>query len=163
MSQHEARISWDLSGEDFTKGRYTREHRWTFDGGATVLASASPSIVREPFSNAAGVDPEEAFVASISSCHMLTFLHLASKKGLTALRYEDRAVGTMTKNERGVPWMSAVVLEPRIEWQGAKPTAELLAELHHHAHEGCFIACSVMTAISVKTGVEPASAAAAAR
>ena len=154
MSLHEARISWDLSGDDFTKGSYTRQHRWTFDGGATVLASSSPSVVREPFSNPAGVDPEEALVAAIASCHMLTFLHLASKKGLTVLRYEDRAVGTMTKNERGVPWVSAVVLEPRIEWQGVKPTAELLAELHHRAHEGCFISNSVKTDISVKSGGE---------
>jgi len=163
MSQHEARISWDLSGEDFPKGRYSREHRWSFDGGATVLASSSPSVVREPFSNPAGVDPEEAYVASIASCHMLTFLHLASKRGFTALRYEDRAVGTMTKNERGVPWVSAVVLDPRIEWQGTPPTAEVLAELHHHAHEGCFIACSVKTDISVKSGAERASPAAGAR
>lgn len=149
MSEHVADIRWRMSGEDFKKGRYTREHTWSFDGGVTVVASSSPSVVPEPFSNAAGVDPEEAYVASISSCHMLTFLWVASKRGFEVKSYEDHAVGKMTKNERRIPWVSHVVLDPRIEWVGAPPTAEELAELHHQAHEQCFIASSVKTEITV--------------
>jgi organic hydroperoxide reductase OsmC/OhrA len=150
MSEHVADVRWKLSGEDFKGGKYTREHTWSFDGGATVLASSSPAIVKVPWSNAAGVDPEEAFVASISSCHLLTFLWLASKRGLKVLSYEDHAVGTMSKNERRVPWVSHVVLEPRIEFAGTPPNAEELAALHREAHEQCFIASSVKTEITVK-------------
>jgi organic hydroperoxide reductase OsmC/OhrA len=150
MSEHEAVIRWRFSGADFKQGKYSREHTWTFDGGATVLASSSPSIVKAPFSNAAGVDPEEALVASISSCHMLTFVHLASKRGFEVVSYDDRAVGTMTKNERRVPWVSHVVLDPRIEFAGTPPNAAELAALHHDAHDQCFIASSVKTDITVK-------------
>jgi organic hydroperoxide reductase OsmC/OhrA len=150
MSEHVAEIRWQMSGEDFKNGRYTREHTWSFDGGATVVASSSPTIVPAPFSNAAGVDPEEAFVASISSCHLLTFLWLASKRGFEVKSYEDHAVGTMTKNERRVPWVSRVVLDPRIEFSGTPPTAEELTALHHEAHEQCFIAASVKTEITLK-------------
>src|SRR6266446_8417137 len=98
MSEHKATIRWSRTGPDFLHGKYSREHSWTFDGGATVPASPSPSVVPAPWSNAANVDPEEAFVASISSCHMLTFLHLARLDGVTVARYEDEATGTMTKN-----------------------------------------------------------------
>ena len=105
-----------------------------------------------PYSNPANVDPEEAFVAAISSCHLLTFLYLASRKGIEVKRYEDSAVGTMTKNERGVPWVSKVVLRPRIEYgAGGPPSPEALAELHHAAHEQCFIANSVKTEIVVES------------
>jgi organic hydroperoxide reductase OsmC/OhrA len=150
MSEHVATIRWQMSGEDFKHGRYTREHTWSFDGGLTVVASSSPSVVPAPFSNAAGVDPEEAFVASISSCHMLTFLWLSSKRGFEVRSYDDHAVGTMTKNERRVPWVSKVVLDPRVEFAGTPPTAEELAQLHHEAHEQCFIASSVKTEITLK-------------
>jgi organic hydroperoxide reductase OsmC/OhrA len=150
MSEHIADVRWQMSGEDFKKGHYTREHTWSFDGGATVVASASPTIVPAPFSNAAGVDPEEAFVASISSCHMLTFLWLASKRGFEVKTYADRAVGAMTKNARRVPWVSRVVLDPRIEFVGTPPTAAELAALHHDSHEQCFIAASVKTEITLK-------------
>src|SRR6476620_11308185 len=102
MSEHKATISWKRSGPDFLKGAYSREHTWSFDGGATVPASPSPSAVRPPFSNPANVDPEEAFVASIASCHMLTFLYVASKKGFEIESYEDEAVGQLTKNDRGI-------------------------------------------------------------
>lgn len=154
MSEHLVDLRWRMSGEDFKKGRYTREHSWSFDGGVTLLASSSPTAVPLPFSNPAGVDPEEAFVAAISSCHLLTFLWLASKRGFDVTSYEDHAVGTMTKNERRVPWVSHVVLDPRIEFAGTPPTAEELATLHHDAHEQCFIASSVKTEITVK-GVDP--------
>ena len=151
MSTHVAEVGWELSGEDFRAGRYSRVHTWKFDGGLQLPASPSPQIVREPYSSPAAVDPEEAFVAAIASCHLLTFLHLASRRGVVVTRYVDQAVGSMTKNERGVPWVSQVALRPRIEYgEGTKPTAELEAELHHAAHEQCFIANSVKTAIIVE-------------
>ena len=98
MSEHKAIIRWKCTSPDFIKGRYSREHVWTFDGGVTVSASAAPAVVPAPYSNPAHVDPEEAFVASISSCHMLTFLHLASKQGFQVDNYDDEAVGVVTKN-----------------------------------------------------------------
>jgi organic hydroperoxide reductase OsmC/OhrA len=151
MSEHKATIRWNRAGPDFGKGKYSREHTWSFDGGAVVSASPSPSAVPAPWSNAANVDPEEAFVASISSCHMLTFLWLASREGFQADSYEDEAVGVMTKNERGIPWVSGVTLRPRIAWSGDQlPTAADLEQLHHRAHEECFIANSIKTAVSVE-------------
>lgn len=150
MSEHKATITWNCTGPDFLKGKFSREHTWTFDGGATVPASASPSVVPAPFSSAAAVDPEEAFVASIASCHMLTFVWLASRAGFQVDSYRDEAVGTLSKNERGVPWVSTVTLRPEIAWSGEKqPTPADLERLHHHAHEQCFIANSVKTEIVV--------------
>ncbi|EEF58182.1 OsmC family protein [Pedosphaera parvula] len=150
MSEHKAIICWKRTSPDFLKGRYSREHTWTFDGGTTIPASPSPSVVPVPYSNPAHVDPEEAFVASISSCHMLTFLYYAGKQGLVVDSYEDEAVGVMTKNEKGIPWVSAVTLHPKISYSGEKlpaPTDEAL--LHHLAHEHCFIANSVKSTITV--------------
>src|SRR5262245_3848694 len=120
MSEHRATVRWSFSGGEFLKGRYSREHTWSFDGGMTIAASPSPSAVPKPFCNEANVDPEEAFVAAIASCHLLTYLFLASKAGFQITSYEDEAVGTMTKNERGVPWVSSVVLRPRIAYAGDK-------------------------------------------
>ena len=152
MSEHKAMIRWMQSQGDFLKGTYSREHTWTFDGGITVQASSSPAAVRVPFSNPANVDPEEAFVASLSSCHMLTYLYVASRKGFEVSSYEDEAVGVMTKNERGVPWVSTVNLHPRITYTGSKsPTSEEVNQMHHAAHEGCFIANSVKTEVQVKS------------
>ena len=154
MSQHIATIKWTFGDGDFAKGRYSREHSWTFDGGLVVQASSSPTVVPIPMSNPSYVDPEEAFVASLSSCHMLTFLFVASRKGFTITEYVDEAVGTMTKNEAGTPWISAVVLRPRIAWAGDKrPTPDEEHALHEAAHKGCFIAQSVKTDVRV----EPAS------
>ena len=150
MSEHKATIKWTQSQGDFLKGTYSREHAWTFDGGVTVPASSSPAAVRVPFSNPANVDPEEAFVASLSSCHMLTYLYVASRKGFEVSSYEDDAVGVLTKNERGIPWVSTVTLNPRITYSGGKtPTLEEQSEMHHAAHEGCFIANSVKTEVNV--------------
>jgi organic hydroperoxide reductase OsmC/OhrA len=150
MSEHKAAISWTHSRGDFLKGTYSREHTWTFDGGLAIPASPSPSAVPIPYSNAANVDPEEAFVAAISSCHMLTFLHMASRSGFEVSAYEDQAVGVMTKNERGRAWVSSVVLRPRIAYRGERiPSPEEEGRLHHHAHEQCFIANSVKTEITV--------------
>lgn len=150
MATHSATIAWNRPSPDFLKGRYSREHTWTFDGGLTVPASPSPSVVPAPFSNPAHVDPEEAFVASIASCHMLTFLHLASRQGFQVDSYRDQAVGEMAKNEHGVPWVSAVTLRPQIAYGGTKvPTPAEEESLHHRAHEQCFIANSVKTEIRV--------------
>ena len=151
MSEHKAIVRWKNNSPDFLKGRYSREHTWTFDGGATVQASASPSVVPTPYSNPAAVDPEEAFVASLSSCHMLTFIYLAQKQGFQVESYEDEAVGMMTKNEKGVPWVSSVTLHPKIVYGGQKkPTPADEARLHHLAHEQCFIAQSVKTDVTVE-------------
>ena len=152
MSEHRATIEWTaaVSPEDFRKGRYSRAHRWTFDGGVTVEGSSSPSVVPLPWSNAANVDPEEAYVASISSCHMLTFLFVAAKAGFTVTAYRDEAVGTMTRTAQGVVWISRVTLAPVIQYGERQPTADELAHLHHAAHDGCFIANSVKTTVTVE-------------
>ncbi len=151
MSEYKAVIKWTRTSPDFLKGRYSREHTWTFDGGVTVPASASPAVVPAPWSNPSCVDPEEAFVASLSSCHMLTFLFLAQKQGFQIDAYEDEAVGTVSKNEKGAMWVSAVTLNPKITFSGDKqPAPADLERLHHLSHENCFIANSVKTAVTVK-------------
>lgn len=150
MSEHKATIRWQNTSPDFLKGKYSREHTWTFDGGFTMPASPSPSVVPVPYSNPAHVDPEEAFVASISSCHMLTFVYLAGRQGFQVESYDDAAVGVMTKNEKGVPWMSRVTLNPKIVYSGEKkPTPADEEHLHHLAHEQCYIANSVKTEVVV--------------
>ena len=152
MSEHKARVHWVLTGSDFTNGKYSREHTWEFDGGLTVSASPSPSAVPIPYSNPANVDPEEAFVAAISSCHMLTFLYLASRAGYRVDSYDDDAVGVMTKNTKGVPWVSKVSLTPRITYGGGnRPTVADIQRLHSDAHDQCFIANSVKTEITVES------------
>jgi organic hydroperoxide reductase OsmC/OhrA len=150
MAQHKATVSWKSDNEHFLAGKFTRQHSWTFDGGAVVAASASPSVVPAPYSSIEGVDPEEAFVASVSSCHMLTFLHEARKAGFRIDAYHDEAVGEMTKNERGVPWISKVTLHPLIAYGGDKrPTPADEEQLHHKAHDFCFIAQSIKTEVVV--------------
>jgi len=150
MSEHKALVSWTCTGPDFLKGEYSREHTWQFDGGVTVPASASPTVVAVPYSNPAHVDPEEAFVAAVSSCHMLTYLYLASRQGFQIDSYRDEAVGVMTKNERRVPWVSSITLNPHIAYSGEKvPTSAEEKHLHHLAHEQCFIANSIKTEVMV--------------
>ncbi len=151
MSHHTAQIDWTLADGDFLGRRYSREHTWTFDGGVTVPASSSPSVVPVPYSNPANVDPEEAYVASIASCHMLWFLGLAAERGFAVARYTDRAIGVLTRDSNGKSWISAVTLTPVIEYSGNKqPSVEEQDALHHAAHEECFIANSVRTEITVK-------------
>ena len=149
MADHRAIIRWRNQGGDFRRGSYSRAHTWTFDGGLTVPASPSPSVVRVPYSEPANVDPEEAFVAAIASCHMMTFLYLAAKAGFVVAEYEDEAVGRMTKNERGVAWVSSTMLSPRITYTGAAPTPDEEDALHERSHEACFISQSVKTDIQV--------------
>lgn len=151
MSQHTARIAWKNNGTEFMQGKFSRAHTWTFDGGLTVPASASPAVVRPPLSDPAAIDPEEAFVASLSSCHMLTFLHLTRRAGFQVESYDDDAVGELTKNAAGAFFISKVTLNPRIVYAAEKrPSSDELARLHHDAHEQCFIAQSVKTEVTVQ-------------
>ncbi len=155
MSEHRAMIEWtgDAQPAEFVKLRYTREHRWSFDGGVSIAASASPSVVPASWTNPSGVDPEEAFVAAVASCHMLTFLYVAAKAGFAVASYRDDAVGVMTKTPAGVAWVSRVTLRPVIVYAGERqPSAADVAQLHHAAHEQCFIANSVKTEITVERG-----------
>jgi len=148
---YRASVKWRREGASFTDQRFSRGHEWTFDGGITVPASSSPLSVRLPWSVAEAVDPEEALVAALASCHMLTFLYLAAKQGFVIDAYSDDAVGTMTKNERGRLWVSKVTLSPAITFSGDKrPTAQQLDELHHLAHEECYIANSVKSEVVVQ-------------
>ena len=153
MAGHEytATISWRREGdEDFARGRYSRGHFWRFDGGVEVPASASPSVVPAPWSREDAVDPEEAFIAALSSCHMLTFLDLARRAGIFVDSYEDAAVGTMERIAPGGMAITRVVLRPRIAWTGDPPDQATLDDLHHKAHEACFIANSVKTEIAIE-------------
>ena len=145
MSEYTATIYWQRLGALFTDQKYSRAHEWRFDGGLTVPASSSPHVVRVPLSDPSAVDPEEAFIASLSSCHMLFFLSLAAKQGLVVDSYEDAAVGVMAKNEAGRMAMTVATLRPRAIFSGRQPTSQELQDLHHRSHEECFIASSVKT------------------
>lgn len=150
MASHVVVARWQLrEGDDFGAGKYSRRHVWEFDSGQVVDASPSPSVVPVPYSDPSCIDPEEAYVAAISSCHLLTFLYVAHRRGLIVQSYEDRAVGILEKNERRVPWVSRVTLHPQIRFRDASPDAATVEQLHHEAHEQCFIANSVKTEISV--------------
>ncbi len=141
---HTAVIRWSVGSDDFLGKRYSRAHTWTFDGGVQVLASSSPHVVPLPMSDASAVDPEEAFVASLSSCHMLWFLDIASRAGYAIASYEDAAEGRMGRNAAGKLVVDRVTLRPRVRVTGARmPDAAALAALHHEAHEECFLANSV--------------------
>lgn len=146
-----ATIRWNRSGARFTDGKYSRAHTWSFDGGATVPASSSPLVVPVPMSDPAGVDPEEAFVASLAACHFLFFLYFAGRGGFVVESYTDEAAGVMEKNAQGRMWMARVTLRPKIVFGGDKqPTPEQLAEMHHKSHEECYIANSVKTEVVVE-------------
>jgi organic hydroperoxide reductase OsmC/OhrA len=151
MGEYAATVSWRREGAAFADNRYSRAHTWNFDGGLGVPASASPLHVPVPLSDPSGVDPEEAYVAAISSCHMLFFLSLAAKREFVIDSYEDNAVGVMDKGADGAMWMSRVNLRPRILWSGVQPTLAEIAALHHEAHAHCYIANSVKTVITVET------------
>ena len=151
MSTHTATICWTLKpDEDFPKGHYSRAHTLSFDGGVSVTGSSSPAVVPLPWSDAAGVDPEEMFVAALSACHMLTFLDLARRAKFTVAGYSDRAEGQMTRNEHGAAWISTVVLRPDIVFHGPAPDEVTVTALHEAAHHTCFIANSVRTDVRVE-------------
>lgn len=147
-----ATILWQRSNDEkYTDNRYSRAHQWRFDGGVVVAASSSPKVVPLPLSVEANVDPEEAFVAALSSCHMLFFLSYAAQRGFLVDRYEDHAVGTMGKDAQGRTAMLKVALRPRISFAGEKrPNVADIDALHHRSHEDCFLANSVKTDVVVE-------------
>ncbi|WP_151704502.1 OsmC family protein [Nitrincola alkalilacustris] len=149
MSDYFARVVWTRkAGEHFTDNKYSRGHLWMFDGGVTVPASSSPHVVPLPYSVEENVDPEEAFIASLSSCHMLFFLAIAAKRKFQVDEYIDNAVGIMAKGDDGKVAMTRVTLRPRITFSGEhQPEIELLEQMHHESHELCFIANSVKTEV----------------
>jgi organic hydroperoxide reductase OsmC/OhrA len=152
MSTYTATIRWTRDPDtDFARGQYSRTHNWSFDGGISLVASASPHIVPSPWSSADAVDPEEAFVASLASCHMLFFVDLARRAGLIVDRYTDEAEGLLEKRDDGKMWMSKVTLRPRIDWGSEAPDDATLADLHHKAHDLCFIANSVTSEVVVES------------
>ena len=151
MSTYSAKISWLRNGQAFTDNRYSRGHAWSFDGGIEVPASSSPLVVPLPMSVTAAVDPEEAFVAALSSCHMLWFLSIAAKRGHVVESYVDDATGVMAKNDAGQLAMTLVTLRPQVVFSGAKlPDDAALDALHHAAHEQCFIAHSVRSEVRIE-------------
>jgi organic hydroperoxide reductase OsmC/OhrA len=152
MAEHLATVSWERRGEAFVDNRYSRAHEWSFDGGLTVPASASPHVVRPPMSDPHAVDPEEAFVASIASCHMLWFLSLAARRGFRVESYRDEAVGILEKNAEGRLAITTVTLRPHVVFAAdLAPAPDVLDELHHGAHHECYIANSVLTEIRVES------------
>jgi organic hydroperoxide reductase OsmC/OhrA len=151
MSSYTATVRWSRNGaEGFAKGQYSRAHEWTFDGGAVVPASASPHVVPLPWSDEGGVDPEEAFIASLSSCHMLFFLDFARRGGFVVESYVDEAEGVLGKRTDGKMAMTRVTLRPQVNWAGDAPDDASIRDLHHRAHEACFIANSVTTDVRVE-------------
>jgi organic hydroperoxide reductase OsmC/OhrA len=153
MSTYAATIRWTRDpSTDFSRGQYSRAHSWEFDGGVTVPASPSPHVVPQPWSDTSAVDPEEAFVASLASCHMLFFVDLARRAGFVVDSYVDEAEGVLEKRDDGKMWMSQVTMHPRVEFSGDKrPSQADIADLHHRAHDQCFIANSVTTEVTVQS------------
>jgi organic hydroperoxide reductase OsmC/OhrA len=147
MSEYKAKITWHRQiDEEFVQSKYSRGHEWSFDGGTTIPASSSPHIVPLPYSVEANVDPEEAFVAALSSCHMLLFLSIAAKRRFVVDTYIDNAVGIMEQDENRRLSISKVVLRPEIVFSGDKqPSKEQVKKMHHQSHTQCFIANSVKT------------------
>ncbi len=152
MSEYTTIVRWNRGEELFTDNRYSRAHQWEFDGGVTVPASASPQVVPVPLSDPTAVDPEEAFVATLSSCHMLWFLSIAAKRGFVVDSYVDRAIGHMENNEHRRLAITRVFLRPEIRFSGSSlPTLAQIEEMHGEAHHECFIANSVKSAVVVET------------
>ena len=150
MSTYTASIRWDRGEAEFADGHYSRDHQWAFDGGALVPASASADHVPRGTADPAGVDPEEAFIAALSSCHMLFFLDFARLAGLVVQSYADEPVGVLGRSPDGTYAITRVTLHPRVTWVGAAPDTKTLAELYQQAHEVCFIANSVKTEVDVE-------------
>jgi organic hydroperoxide reductase OsmC/OhrA len=156
MSTYTAEVTWTRPHDaPFLDGRYSRAHRWRFDGGADVPASSSPQVVRTPFSDPAGVDPEEALVAALAACHMLFFLDFSKQAGFVVDAYADKAEGVMAKGADGRVRMARATLKPQIRFSGAKrPTPADVEAIHHRAHEACYIANTVTTEIVIEGACE---------
>ncbi len=153
MSDYLATVEWSRGDQPFLDNKYSRAHDWRFDGGAVVRGSSAPSSVPEPMSDPAAVDPEEALVAAVSSCHMLFFLAFAGKAGLVVDRYRDQAIGRMGKDDRGKISITAVTLRPAVAFSGeTRPDAAAVDDLHHLAHEACYIANSIRAEVTVEPG-----------
>jgi organic hydroperoxide reductase OsmC/OhrA len=150
MHKHEATILWARKDQPFVDNKYSRAHLWEFDG-VTIPASSSPAVLPVPLSSTDAIDPEEALVAATSSCHMLFFLAIAAKQGFIVDRYNDQADGVMGKNDVGKTFMSKITLRPKIEFSGIKqPSATEIAEIHHLAHEQCFVGNSLKSEITIE-------------
>lgn len=158
MSHYTATIAWQRGEQPFADRRYSRAHRWRFDGGLDLPGSSSPQVVPLPMSDAAAIDPEEAFVASLSSCHLLWFLDLACRAGWIVDAYHDAASGVLARDGDGKLAMTEVVLRPRVRFAGERqPDQAEHQRLHHAAHEACFIANSVKTLVRCEPQLEPAA------
>jgi len=149
--EYRATVTWERGSQPFTDNKYSRGHLWSFDGGVSVPGSSAPSpMVPVPLSREDAVDPEEALVAAVSSCHMLFFLAFCAIKGFRVDAYVDEALGTMTKNEKGKLYISHVALKPVVTWSGdKKPTIEEIDRMHHRAHEECYIANSLRAEVEI--------------
>jgi len=147
MSTFTAAVRWQRNGALFSDKKYGRSHVWSFDGGAQVAASSSPHNVPVPYSDPAAVDPEEAFVAAVSSCHMLWFLSIACRGGFVVESYDDDAEGLMQKNAAGKQAVTRVTLRPRVAFSGPAPNVETFLAMHHEAHQECFIANSIKSEV----------------
>jgi organic hydroperoxide reductase OsmC/OhrA len=150
LSTYTANIIWKRDNQNFIDNKYSRAHTWIFDGGCEIPASPSPHIVPPPYSVEENVDPEEAYVASLSSCHMLFFLSIAAKKKLLVDSYDDNAEGVLEENSEGQLAMTRIILDPKIIYSGKQPSEEEIQKMHHLAHQQCFLANSVKTVITVK-------------
>jgi len=149
MSRYTANVRWTRGDANFIDGRYSRRHAWRFDGGAEVPGSSSPHSVRIPYSDPEAVDPEEAFVAALSSCHMLFFLSIAAKRGHRIDEYVDDAEGFLEKDPDGRMSVTRVMLHPRVAWSGDHPPSSGdIAAMHDEAHHACYIANSVKTQVA---------------
>jgi organic hydroperoxide reductase OsmC/OhrA len=160
MTQYSATISWENENVPFVDGRYSRAHVWEFDGGTVVRASSSPHSVPLPYSDASAVDPEEALVAALASCHMLWFLSIAAKRGFCVQTYRDEAEGIMDRGAKGKLCLTSVTLHPHVTFGGSTvPAAETVRAMHEEAHAECYIANSVTTQITTVPTFEAVAAA----
>lgn len=150
VSEHRATVDWQLETADFSYPTYNRGHVWTFEDALRVPAAAAPANIPPSAAGAPGVDPEQAFVAALSSCHMLWFLHLACNRKFKVTRYRDEATGVLERAADGREAMTRVTLRPAVWFEGAAPAPAELAQLHERAHERCYIANSVKTAVAVE-------------
>lgn len=150
MTEHTALVEWVRGDQAFADNRYSRAHDWTFDGGAVVRGSSAPTSVAVPMSDPTAVDPEEALVAAVSSCHMLFFLALAGKAGFVVDRYRDAASGSLARDDRGRMSMTEIVLRPAVTWSGPAPDAAKLSDLRDQSHRLCYVANSIRGEVRVE-------------